>query len=400
MKPKTESPIDGNLVLLKEEHSGRDEMNLAGNPFALLHTSKDGESLIFLEWEKTLPSGKIVKASWEVNGHVKLGLPGPNDELLFLVLMQLTREQSGSGEWVRKVHFSRFDLLMRLGWPNTSKYYQMLEEGFARLSTVTIRACHTFWDAKAKAYADVVSFHIIEDRRFFDEKKGRKLEGTEPLSWFEWNKTVHESFLAGNVRSLALNFIISLNLPTTRRLFRYLDMMRGATSPPRREFTIGVFKLCEKLGMTSYKYVSKSKEKLQPAIDELMERHYLEEVRYEKSKEGVELAHFIFAGVGKGTGRADMVSSVVAAKAKSKGTTKRQLSLDDSNLESDNDIRTDAVRCHLVFQSLEEDERNELMELAKKDVSPVWHDRVGLPESPMSLGLWQLVALRYPEKVK
>lgn len=63
----------------------------------------------------------------------------------------------------------------------------------------------------------------------------------------------------------------------------------------------------------------------------------------------------------------------------------------------DTGIRTDAQRAHTLFLTLPPAEQVELLELARANVSPIWHDRVGAPESPMSLGLWELVRERYPE---
>ncbi len=393
-------PTDGKQVLMGEDNSGRDEMNLAGNPFALLQAaSRNGQSFIKNEWERTLPNGRVVTAKWEVNGHAELGLPGPNEEMLYLVLLQITREAADeNGVWPQKVPFSRGRILELLKWSDSAATYKLLSECLTRLSNVQINAVNAFWDAKAKMPYDTISFGLINEFALARETHGRKGQGNIPRSWFEWNKTVYESFLAGNVRSLALDFALSLDLPTARRLFRYLDMMRGAATPPRREFTIGLFKLCDKLGMTSYKYASKVKEKLQPAIDELKARDYLEDVRFEKSKDGTELAFFAFASIGQG--RVEQV--------KAKPATPKQLSMMEETPtpvvidtpDQPTGIRLDAIRCHAIFVGLDEDERNELLELAKQEVSPIWHDRLGLPESPMSLGLWQLVAERYPERLK
>jgi hypothetical protein len=389
--------IDGSQVLLGDENSGRDEMNLAGNPFALLNTgARSGQSLIRNEWERTLPNGKIVTAIWEVNGHTDLGLPGPNEELLYLVLLEITRESADSkGKWPRKVFFSRYDVMQRMGWDATSRHYKELTEAFIRLNSVSINTQHAFWNARQKMPYVAIGFGLIEDYAIDNETKGRKSTDAVPNSWFTWNEVLFESFLAGNVRALALDFALSLKLPTTRRLFRYLDMMRGATTPPRREFAIGLFKLSEKLGMTKYRHVSTIKQRLAPAIEELTSRHYLEAVRFEKSKDGIELAFFTFASVGQSR----------TEQGKPKQAAPRQLSMMEEPLRSEvtaeqsDGIRADALRCYELFQTLPESEQNELLKIARRDVSPIWHDRVGQPESPMSLGLWQLVAERYPEKL-
>jgi hypothetical protein len=287
----------------------------------------------------------------------------------------------------------------------------MLHDAFSRLQSVSIQADHSFWDARAKAPFARVGFALLDNFSLSNEPPGHKAQGTLPLSSFKWNDVIYNSFSAGNVRSMALDFALSLKHPTSIRLFRFLDMMRGATAPPRREFSIGLFKLSERLGMTPYKYASKIKEKMLPAIEELKERGYLESVRYEKSKQGGELAFFTFAAVKRpeselGQGRAEQgnasPSPAKAIVTKGKRPAATQLSLTDSIDEksSSPDVRLDAIRCHAVFVALKEDERNELLELAKQEVSPIWHDRLGLPESPMSLGLWQLVAKKYPERLK
>ncbi len=404
-------------VLLSEEHSGRDEMNLAGNPFALLQAaSRAGQTFILNEWDRTLPNGKIVKAVWNVKGDSVLGLPGPTEELLYLVLLQLTREAAGEGttsaDWPQKVMFSRYDVLTRMGLGDRSRDYIELKNAFYRLQSVSIQAENSFHDPRTGGPHKAIGFSILNDFALNDEPRGRKskVQTVMPLSWFEWNRVLFESFLAGNVRSLALEFVLSLDLPTTRRLFRFLDMMRGSGPYYNREFAIGIFKLRDRLGMTGYKYASKIKEKLQPALDELIGRDYLKGFEYQSGKSD-ELIVFRFGNAVEalnnsiGQGRAEQGSAAPSPAKDTVAKNKRpaaQLSLTDSIAEksSSPDVRLDAIRCHAVFVTLDEEERNELLELAKQEVSPIWHDRLGLPESPMSLGLWQLVAQRYPERVK
>jgi len=294
--PKKAPPTQ--LVLLGEEHSGRDEMNLAGHPFALLQSSGrlQEQNEIVDEWPRTLPNGKTVIASWRVGTDAKFGLPGPTEELLYLVLLQLTRESASGGEWPQVVHFSRADLLRRLGWHDNPGRRDALALCFERLAAVNITTRWAFWDARAKNYVESSVFHILDSSWIVSEPPGRKTD-KQPLSWFRWNDILFASFLAGNVRSLALDFTISLDLPTSRRLFRFLDMHRHSTKPPRDEFSISVMKLRDKLGMTGYAHVSKVKEKLAAAHAELIERGYLKSVEWEKTREGETLAFYAFQNV-------------------------------------------------------------------------------------------------------
>lgn len=92
-----------------DEHSGRDEMNLAGHPFALLQSPKrqSGTSISY-EWKHTV-RGREVTASWCVETPETYGLPGPEEELVYLVMMQLTREAAeAAGYAVRLAGYGLF----------------------------------------------------------------------------------------------------------------------------------------------------------------------------------------------------------------------------------------------------------------------------------------------------
>ena len=351
------------LVLLGEEHSGRDEMNLAGNPFALLQPSqKSSQNVLFREFDRTLPDGRTVKARWEVAGHPQLGLPGPSEEVLLLVLMQLTREageENGSASWPRTVHFSRYDLLSRMGWTNNAKCYRSLTEGFQRLTNVTINARYAFFDAASKLPIADANFHLLESSDIVDEPAGRKGESQLPLSSFTWSERMHESFVAGNVRSLSLEFVLRLELPLSRRLFRFLDAMRWAQKPARREFSIGLLNLRDRLGMTPYPYASKVKEKLAGAHEELRACGYLADIEFRKAKgkSGESLVCYTF---GSGTAA---LSKAARVESKNTGKTPASYSRVETMVEYDlEDEHTRDAACDAVFAALETPQREAIDE--------------------------------------
>ena len=296
---ETASPLpSAQLVLLGEDHSGRDEMNLAGHPFALLQApGRQKENEMLSELPRILPDGRIVTSRWHVTTPAAYGLPGPAEELLYLVLLQLTREAADGGEWPAKVNFSRLDVLNRLGWSPNAGHYAALTLAFNRLSAVHISAQHAFWDARSKTPYASIGFGMLSSYAIADEPRGRKEQGYLPLSWFQWDEVLHTSFHAGNVRSLALDFAISLEHPTSRRLFRLLEMLRHAQKPPREQVQIGLEKLRDRLGMTPYKFPSKIKEKLVSAHVELIERGYLASVTFDKTRTGEAMVVYAFARV-------------------------------------------------------------------------------------------------------
>lgn len=381
-------------------------MNLAGNPFALLHNSKDGPPHLKYEWERQLPNGKMVTASWEVNGHTELGLPGPSDEMLYLVLLQITREAAGeSGAWPQRVYFSRYDLIRRLGMPDSNSSYKQLRDCLTRLASVNITANHSFWDARLKTPYVSVNFGILNESVIADEPRGRKGQQTAlPLSWFEWNSILHASFTSGNVRDLALDFVISLDHPTTRRLFRFLDMHRKATKPARREFTIGVMKLRDRMGMANYRYVSKVKEKLASAHEELIERGYLNSVEYVQAKSEGQLVIYRFREVRVApnetssdgpsaykSNKPEFYPPVAVAAGPRSADALRMPVKAPLRAVDDSEQTIYPNEAFAVFTALPEAEQEKLRQLAREAVEPAFWDRLERPDSPMALVLWELV---------
>lgn len=272
---------------------GRDEMNLAEYPFASLWKNTELGTEILHEWERVHPrTGKIVKAFWRVTGDPQLGLPTARDEQLYLVLMELTHE---AGMKSPTVHFTRYDLITRLGWPHNQKGYTLLREGFTRLKAVTITSQNAFWDARSRSFR-ITGDGLIENFSILQEDLGRKSsrELPTPQSFFKWNDFMFDSFQAGYLKSLDLTFAQSLSSPLALRLYRYLDKkaFKG-----RRCFEVELTALCERhLGMRTSPYPSKHKERLRPAHEELISRGFLQNVEYEpmKTKNG-EKVRYAFA---------------------------------------------------------------------------------------------------------
>ena len=121
-------------------------------------------------------------------------------------------------------------------------------------------------------------------------KKSRKVgaEGDPlPLSSFRWNEVIFQSFQSGNLKQLDLEFYLSLRLPTTKRMFRFLDKRfyrRG-----RLDFDLRTL-ACEHIGMSRSYAPTELKRRLKPALEELEQLGFLEplgpEERYSYVKRG------------------------------------------------------------------------------------------------------------------
>ena len=259
---------------------GKDEMNLIEHPFALLWKQEDPFSIIHAGWTTQHPAtGKEVEASWTVTGHPAHGLPFASDERLYLVLMELTRE---AGFESAQVHFSRYDVLQRLGWVPNVRSYAQLQKGLQRLSTASIHAFNSFYNPRSKNFVNG-TFHLLEEFWVDEQPPGRKGANRPlPLSWFRWSRTMFESFQSGYLRSLDLDFALALSGDIALRLYRYLDKKAYGD---RATFEIELGKLCVgHLGMKPTPYPSKLKERLKGAHDELLERGFLAGIEFAPMK--------------------------------------------------------------------------------------------------------------------
>lgn len=270
-EPRTKIGHSNPLLFPDTLRQGKDEINLAVFPLAALYThiSKDTRSLKF---EDTIigQNGKLVKRTWTIQGGSEAGLPTATDEDVYVALMERTQRQGFDNQ---QVFFSRYDLLNRLGWCLCGKCYQRLDESLVRLSNVTFHARNAFWDHEAKSYV-TAAFSLIQGFHIYEEVTGRKTERDEPHSWIMWSDQLYKSFKSGYLKFLDTELYFSLQTSTSRRLYRYLDRQFGEND----QLAIDLFKMAhEHLGISrNFQFASEIIRKLEPALEELVEKLYLE----------------------------------------------------------------------------------------------------------------------------
>lgn len=254
---------------------GRDEMNLAEFPMALLaHRAPPGQKT--MHFHKTIrgPDSRPLEQHWIITATDEFGLPVAGDEELYLALLDLSRRQ-GFPEVVR---FSRYELMQRMHWKPTGGNYRRILEGLRRLSGVAFYARNAFWDNASKRYVKEAKFSVIADYAVNDSNPSQQ---SLPLSWIRWSPTLAESFRAGHIKSLDLARYYRLESTLARRLYRHLDRKLGR----KDRFAIDLFMLAhEHLGMTrSWRYASELRRRLDPALEELKRDGYLANWTYRES---------------------------------------------------------------------------------------------------------------------
>jgi hypothetical protein len=288
------------------ESGWKDELNLAEFPIAALTDRvPEGQlTLVFQDKMERRDSPPIVRRL-TIMGTPKHGLPTSLDDEVLVGLIQLTKRRSNFTD--PRVTFSRYELIELLGWPQSGHSYRRIEEALHRWVGVVLMYENAWWDNTEKSWVDE-NFHVLDNVTLYDRerrKPGRgpkgaakggpgrrpKKVGAEgdplPLSSFKWNEVIFQSFQSGNLKQLDLEFYLRLHLPTTKRMFRFLD--KRFYRKTQLEFDLHTL-ACEHIGMSRSYAPTELKRRLRPALLELEQQGFLEpldaEERYSRVGRG------------------------------------------------------------------------------------------------------------------
>ena len=291
---------------LSHDTGWKDELNLAEFPIAALTDRiPDGQTtLVFEDKLERRDSAPIVRRLTIMGTH-KHGLPTSLDDEVLVGLIQLTKRRSNFTD--AKVQFSRYELIELLGWPQSGQSYRRIEEALHRWVGVLLMYENAWWDNAAKSWVDE-NFHVLDNVTLYDRERRRSSTRSKtgkadkadkanvsarpektplPLSSFRWNEVIFQSFQSGNLKQLDLEFYLSLRLPTTKRMFRFLD--KRFYRRTRLDFDLRTL-ACEHIGLSRSYAPTALKRRLKPALDELEQLGFLEplssEERYSFVKRG------------------------------------------------------------------------------------------------------------------
>jgi Replication initiator protein A len=280
----------------------KDELNLAEFPIAALTDRiPDGQTTLVFEDRLERRDSQPIVRRLTIMGTHKHGLPTSLDDEVLVGLIQLTKRRSNFTD--AKVQFSRYELIELLGWPQSGQSYRRIEEALHRWVGVVLMYENAWWDNVAKSWVDE-QFHVLDNVTLYDRERWRmtarpgKASKTErtgskpdkpplPLSSFRWNEVIFQSFQSGNLKQLDLEFYLKLRLPTTKRMYRFLDKRFYRRS--RLDFDFRTL-ACEHIGLSRSYAPTELKRRLKPALEELERLGFLEplnpEERYSYVKRG------------------------------------------------------------------------------------------------------------------
>lgn len=287
----------------------KDELNLAEFPIAALADRvPDGQLSMVFEDQLEQRDGPPIVRRLTITGSPKNGLPTALDDEIMVGLIQLTKRRNNFTD--PKVTFSRYELIELLGWPQSGASYQRIEEALHRWVGVVLMYENAWWDNTAKSWVDE-TFHILDNVTLYDRERRKLANKTStqgkrtgaaplPLSSFRWNEVIFRSFQAGNLKQLDLEFYLGLRLPTTKRVFRFLD--KRFYRRERIDFDLKTF-ACSHIGLSPAYAPTELKRRLKPALDELEEKGFLEPLmpdeRYSYKRKGQWRVLFIRGNYGR-----------------------------------------------------------------------------------------------------
>ena len=262
---------------------GKDELNLAEFPFAMLHSRPPKNAPLTLEFRDG-------EKEWTVEGSARYGLPMAPDIEVYVVLMEITREQG----FPVQVEICRRELIKRLGWDPNGRSYERLTLSLDRLVSVTIRTRNAFYDASNRRWSSKEAFHILERYKIMDGTLPGQGQPSLFPSWVRWSPELYANMQAGYIKSLDVNLFLSLKSAISQVLYRYLDKKRGGDNKPMFRIALKTL-VFEHLGMSRSYYPSEAKHKLKPAHAELIGCGFLSGVEYAPMKSGEEMVVYRFA---------------------------------------------------------------------------------------------------------
>ncbi len=282
-----EDRSDGSL----QESAFKDELNLAEFPVAALADRiPDGQTTLVFEDRLDRRDGPPIVRRLTIMGTAKHGLPTSVDDEVLVGLVQLTKRWNNFTD--PRVNFSRYELIELLGWPQTGQSYKRIEEALHRWVGIVLSYENAWWDNAEKSWVDE-HFHVLDNVTLYDRerrrpsksaaastgasnrKRGKRGNAPPPLSSFKWNEAIFRSFQSGNLKQIDLEFYLKLRLPTTKRLFRFLD--KRFYRCDRIEFDLRTF-ACEHIGLSRSYKPTELKRRLRPAIAELQRQGFLEPI--------------------------------------------------------------------------------------------------------------------------
>lgn len=256
----------------------RSEVNLLTFPFFAL-SRKGLRSKRKTEYRAVVErDNQKLEILWQVTSNSEYGYPGPFDQKIHKAVEEIINALSLPVE--NPISYSLYDVCRRMGLKQIGGTdYRKIKEGIERIVATTVKSKGTFYSKGRKAWIDD-TFHLY-DRVIF---KGQKLpDGTvAETNLLYLNAFYLDNLNARYVRPLDYEYYRALNSNVAQRLYELLGVkFYGVIRKGLPHLCYRYSTLCQLLPLTHQRYLSKAKQVLGPAHDELIDTGFLERVDWE-----------------------------------------------------------------------------------------------------------------------
>jgi plasmid replication initiation protein len=228
--------------------------------------------------------GDRLEQYWRITAHRDFGLPGPQDQDVFVAVMTIVSRRGGIPPDGR-ISFTLYELLEILGKTHAGKNYDDLRESLDRLSETSIYAENAFY---SKEDEDFRSHRFRMWSVHFSRKK-RKGRASEHHT-LRFDDILVRSYNASYLKSLDSDFYYGLKRPLARSLYKLVDVKRKEAL----SWSVELEGLRQLLSMPeSYKYPSAIKRQLEPAHRELVQAGFLSRADFEERGRGATKANVV-----------------------------------------------------------------------------------------------------------
>jgi plasmid replication initiation protein len=228
--------------------------------------------------------GDRLEQYWRITAHRDFGLPGPQDQDVFVAVMTTVSRRGGIPPDGR-VSFTLYELLEILGKTHAGKNYDDLRDSLDRLSETSIYAENAFY---SKEDEDFRSHRFRMWSVHFSRKK-RKGRASEHHT-LRFDDILVRSYNASYLKSLDSDFYYGLKRPLARSLYKLVDVKRKEAL----SWSVELEGLRQLLSMAeSYKYPSAIKRQLEPAHRELVQTGFLSRADFEERGRGATKANLV-----------------------------------------------------------------------------------------------------------
>ena len=274
--------------------------------------------------------------AWWVNPSAVYGYPGPFDKKVFVTVQQTVMEAGLPQEQLLRLGSLR-GLCRRMGLADSGKNKKQIKDALFRIAGTEVYTQNTFFLRDQGTYWTESRqmggyFHIWD---VFWTGEQLPTGTTAECIYLYLNPPFVLSLNAFYLKPIDFDYYWGLQSPVAQRLYELLGLrFYGLQTSPYAKYRYS--ELCTMLPLTRQKYLSKAKENLQGAHDELVSTGFLDKLEWHESDVAGDWALHYYPGqrardeIARAKRKSELVAGTKAAQAQ---YTDEEIALGDSLAE-------------------------------------------------------------------